>query len=436
MTKTAHHKRAALHTLGCRLNQAETTLIAERLEAAGYRIVPFDAEADLGIVNTCTVTAEADAKSRQMLRRFIRRNPAAFTAAVGCYSQVGFREIEAIQGIDLILGNQEKLNVLDYVTEGKNRRPLIVRDHIERADFAIETNSASSVERRANLKIQDGCDFMCAFCVIPMARGRARSRRLDNLVEEARQLAARGAKEIVLTGVNLGSYAFEGKSIVDVVDALNGIEDVARIRISSIEPTTIPEGIIERMADPAHALVPYLHIPVQSGSDRVLDLMKRRYTRAEFVQFITRAADAIPGLCVGTDVLVGMPGETEADFEATCSVLGESPVAYAHVFKYSERKNTAASRMSAKVDSRTIDKRSAQARDVSARKRKAFYKHCLGQSVEVLFENQVQGYWRGLTGNYIRVAVRSQESLGNTIRRVHIERVGEDAALGVLDDND
>jgi len=217
-------KRASVHTLGCRLNQSESALIVEQLEAAGYQIVPFGQPASLGIINTCTVTGEADAKSRQLVRSFIRKNPDAYTAVIGCYSQMGYKALLEIEGVDLIVGNQEKLNVLDYVAAGKNHAPLVVRDRIDRGDFTIELAGGRPFTRRANLKIQDGCDFMCSFCVIPFARGRARSRAMDNLLDEARHLVARGAKEIVLTGVNVGAYGFQDMTIVDVV----AIPDVPR----------------------------------------------------------------------------------------------------------------------------------------------------------------------------------------------------------------
>lgn len=430
----AHRKRASLHTLGCRLNQSETAMIVERLIEAGYDIVPFGEPADLGIINTCTVTGEADAKSRQLVRSFIRKNPGAYTAVIGCYSQLGHKALADIEGVDLIVGNQEKLNVLDYVAQGKNERPLVIRDRIDRDDFSIEVTGAVGTTRRANLKIQDGCDFMCSFCVIPHARGRARSRELDNLLEEARQLVARGAKEIVLTGVNVGTYAHRRAGIVEVVDRLDAVPGLERLRISSIEPTTIPEALFDRMNDPAHALVPYLHIPVQSGSNRVLSLMKRKYTREEYLDFIGRAHATVRDLCLGTDVLVGTPGETEDDFEETCSLLAESPLCYAHVFKYSERPNTAALRISDKVDAAEKNRRSARVRRIGARKRLAFHERYLGRTLDVLFEQPENGYWTGYTGNYIRVAARSDQELENSIRPVRLDELCGDVVLGTLTD--
>ena len=434
MNPTATRRRAALHTLGCRLNQSETQALAEQLTAQGYDLVPFGEDADLGIINTCTVTHEADAKSRQMIRGFIRRNPNAYTAVVGCYAQMGHAALRTIPGIDLIVGNQEKMNLLHYVAEGKNDAPIVVRDRIVRDDFTLDFPEEQAIRRRANLKVQDGCDFMCSFCIIPFARGRARSRALPNVLDEARSLVARGARELVLTGVNIGTYGWNDRDILAVVDALDGIEGLDRIRISSIEPTTIPEALFERMADPAHALVPYLHIPLQSGSDAVLSRMKRRYTRAEFEGFIAKAAAAVPDLGIGTDVLVGMPGETDADFEETCAVLTDGPIAYAHVFKYSEREGTPAVKYPDKVPADTMQRRSARVRAISERKRQVFARARVGQEVEVLFEHAEQGFWSGYTGNYIRVAARSNEDLTNRLATVRVAEVIGDIAYGELTD--
>lgn len=434
MTTAPPRRRAALHTLGCRLNQSETQALAEQLAAAGYEIVPFGEAADLGVINTCTVTHEADAKSRQMVRGFIRKNPQAYTAVIGCYAQMGHAALREIPGIDLIVGNQEKMNLLHYVAAGKNDAPMVVRDRIQRDDFTLAFPEDGVVTRRANLKVQDGCDFMCAFCIIPFARGRARARALPNLLDEARSLVERGAREVVLTGVNIGTYAWDGYDITAIVDALDEIAGLVRIRISSIEPTTIPVELFARMADPAHALVPYLHIPLQSGSDAVLARMKRRYTRAEFLGFIEDAAARVPDLCIGTDVLVGMPGETDADFAETCSAVADSPIAYAHVFKYSERSGTPSVRMPDKVPAPVMQERGARLRAISERKRRAFYGARTGQEVEVLFEHAEQGFWSGYTGNYIRVAARSPEDLTNRFARVHVQEVIGDIAYGEVTD--
>jgi threonylcarbamoyladenosine tRNA methylthiotransferase MtaB len=435
MAVAPQRKRAALHTLGCRLNQSETNLLAEKLQAAGYDLVPFDAPADLAIVNTCTVTQEADAKSRKLVRQFLRRNPEAFTAVIGCYAQTGAEALAQIEGIDLIVGNQEKLNVLDHVRAQKNATPLIVRDKMDRDDFSIDfAGDREALTTRPNLKVQDGCDFMCSFCIIPFARGRARSRNMENLLDEARSLVERGGRELVLTGVNIGTYAFDGQGILDVVDRLNEIDGLDRIRISSIEPTTIPEALFERMNDPDHALTPYLHIPLQAGSDSVLAAMRRKYTRDEFLEFVQRAHECVRDICIGTDILVGFPGETEEDFEATCDALWRSPLVYAHVFKYSEREGTASLRIREKVSPQAMSERSARLRHISAEKRRMFEEHFLGCAVEVLFEQEDQGYWSGHTANFIKVAVASPQPLHNQLSRVVLEQRRDGQVYGVLAD--
>ncbi|MBX3176852.1 MAG: tRNA (N(6)-L-threonylcarbamoyladenosine(37)-C(2))-methylthiotransferase MtaB [Candidatus Hydrogenedentes bacterium] len=426
-------KRATVHTLGCRLNQSESAILEEKLRADGYTLVPFGQPADLAIVNTCTVTNEADAKSRKLVRQFIRNNPGAYTAVIGCYAQMGAKTLASIPGVDLIIGNQEKLNVLDYVKAGKNETPLVIRDRIDRDDFLIEFGDENTpLSRRANLKVQDGCDFMCSFCIIPFARGRARAREWGNLLDEARSLVDRGAKEIILTGVNIGTYNLEGRNILHIVDALNEIEGLHRIRISSIEPTTIPGELFDRMNDPAHALLPYLHIPLQAGSDNILTAMRRKYTRQEFLDFIFHAHDAVPGIGIGTDILVGFPGEADQDFEHTCDALWKSPLVYAHVFKYSERHGAASTRIPHKVPPQTINERAARLRKLSADKTRMFCEHQIGQTQEVLFEQAQDGFWTGYTGNYTRVAAESGEDLTNEMRRVKLEEVRGDLVFGQL----
>jgi len=404
----------------------------ERLEAAGYTLAPFGEPVELGIINTCTVTREADAKSRKMIRAFVRKNPQAFLAVVGCYAQLSSHALAAIEGVDLILGNREKLDVLKYVTDGKNRPPVIVCGAVPREDFAIPVACGALQTRRANLKIQDGCGFRCSYCVVPAARGAPRSRTMDNLLEEARQRVRCGVKEIVLTGVNVGLYRFQGHTLLDVIDRLNEIEGLRRIRLSSIELNTVPEGLFERMNDPQHALVPHLHVPLQSGSDKVLVRMNRKYSRAEFADFLRRADCAVRDLCLGTDVLVGMPGESEEDFEDTCRLVRESPITYAHVFRYSEREGTPAVELGPTVAPGIRKERSTRLRKISAEKRRQYYRRYLGTTQDVLFEEQEAGHWCGYTRNYIRVAVCSTERLENTIVAVTLEREEGGRVLGPM----
>jgi len=436
--RAPQRRRAALHTLGCRLNQSETMILREKLIGQGYEVVDFDGEADLAIINTCTVTRLADAKCRQAIRGFIRRNPGAYTAVVGCYSQMGAKEIAAIEGVDLILGNHDKMNVLDYVGQAeKNPAPVIVRERIDRNDFTLNFAGETPFEWRANLKVQDGCDFMCSFCIIPFARGRARSRAFDDLMAEARHQVARGVRELVLTGVNIGTYDHGGRTVLEIVDALDALPGLDRVRVSSIEPTTIPEALFDRMAAPDHALTPYLHIPLQSGSDRVLGEMRRRYGIAEWEAFVNDAARRVPGLCAGTDIMVGFPGETEADFGESCRVLMENPLAYAHVFTYSERGSTPAARREDQVPMPERHRRSARLRRLSSERRHAFYEQNLGREATVLFEDPREETASGLTSNYVRVLLsgdglgdRTAASLRNRFARVRLERVTADFVEG------
>ncbi|MCD8284116.1 MAG: tRNA (N(6)-L-threonylcarbamoyladenosine(37)-C(2))-methylthiotransferase MtaB [Opitutae bacterium] len=430
-------KRASLFTLGCRLNHYETEALRDRLVAGGYDIVAWGEPADLAIINTCTVTGLAEAKCRQIIRGFVKANPRGFCAVVGCYSQTGAAALSRIPGVDLIVGNQEKLNVLIYVGAGKkNATPIVVRGRISKADFTIAPVGNTAFTERANLKIQDGCDFMCSFCIIPVARGRARSRDIGNLFDEAATLAARGAREIVLTGVNIGTYSNCGNDIVAVVDKIATIPGIDRIRIGSIEPDTVPDAILERMGDPAHPLMPFLHIPVQSCCARILRDMRRRYTLAEYKKFVEKIHHNVAGVCIGTDIMIGFPGETDAEFDETCKTFMELPLAYCHVFTYSERAGTPAARRPDAVPIPVRQRRSAALRELSARKRRAFMEKYVGSVVEVLFENPANGEFPGYTQNYMRVLVpaaafQQGDSPANKIRMVKLCGIDGDAFRGI-----
>jgi threonylcarbamoyladenosine tRNA methylthiotransferase MtaB len=319
------HKKASVKALGCRLNQYEALELEGRLQASGYHIVPFGENADLGIINTCTVTKEADSKSRSVIRRFLRKNPKAVTVVVGCYSQMDASSLAMIEGVDYIIGNHDKMNFLDYVGEQKTEVPVIVRERISREDFSIGFVGEPNFEQRANLKIQDGCDFMCTFCVIPFSRGRARSRDLSDLLGEVRRMIDQGVKEVVLTGVNLGTYDSNGTNFLKLIEKLSGFEDLKRVRISSVEPTTIPEELFQWMNDDSHSLMPYLHVPLQSGSDSILTEMKRKYGLAEMNDFFNRATEEVSNICIGTDLMVGFPGESKKHFQETCDTFMNFP---------------------------------------------------------------------------------------------------------------
>lgn len=447
----ARMPRASLHTLGCRLNQAESNLLRDGLQARGYEIVPWGGRVDVGILHTCTVTGLAEAKARQEIRRFVRDNPRAFTAVIGCYAETGAKELAEVGGIDLLVGNQDKFAVLDHLGLGKNETPVILRERISREDFSITFAGERPTLQRSNLKVQDGCSFVCSFCLIPRARGPARARDFGNTLDEARSLVTRGAQELVLTGVNIGTYESGGNGIVELVDALHEIPGLARIRISSIEPTTVPDGLLDRMAEPTHKLVPYLHLPLQSGSDRVLSAMRRKYTIGEYLRFAEEASARVPELCLGTDLLVGFPGESEVDFEETCRVFAGGPFAYTHVFTYSERPGTRAAKAPDVVPVPERQRRSAALRRLSERRRRAWMTSNLGRVVSVLFEEpQVVRRARsegendsrfagvgartvvsGLTENYLRVVVADPPpELANRIIDVRLDRVTADFLEG------
>ncbi len=430
-------KRAALHSLGCRLNHAETQLIRQRLEADGYEIVEWSDAADVMVLNSCTVTAQADAKSRQALRSARRRNPEARLAVVGCYAQLDARRIAEQGWADVIVGNGDKLAVTEFLRAAPSGTPIVADARIPRTPFGFDTFTASDGGTRAHLKVQDGCDFMCTFCVIPAARGRGRPRRLDNLLAEAEALAAQGVREIVLTGVNVGTYADSGATLTDVVDRLHALSGVSRLRISSIEPTTVDPALLERMADPAHKLVPFLHLPLQSGSEPVLAAMRRRYRAADYRRFAERALTRVPDLCLGTDVMVGFPGEDDEQFGETFELLDQLPFAYAHVFPYSERAGTPAVRLPGIVPAPVRQRRAEALRALGEAKRLAFHRRHLGRVLPVLFEKPSRsGVAEGYTANYVRVQVPhdSAAALRNLLLPVRLIEAGAHAVAGIWDE--
>lgn len=422
--------QVAFHTLGCRLNQSETSILAQAFKEQGYSVVDDQDDVDVCVVNTCTVTSVSDSKCRNSIRKVIRQNPKAKVAVIGCYAESGFKALSEIEGVDLIVGNQEKLNLLHYLPEEKLENSRIVKDKIKKTPFEIDSIGQSTSRIRANLKIQDGCDFMCSFCIIPFVRGRARGRVFENLMNEAKQLVEQGFKELILTGVNIGTYDVEGKTIVDVCDALNEL-DLPRVRISSIEPTTVDPALLERMADPNHNLVPYLHLPLQSGSDHVLSAMKRRYLRKDYLDFMKLAHQKVPHLSIGTDVLLGSPEETVEHFEETVSLLRDHSLDYAHAFTYSVREGTP----DEKKEQVSFDERKRRTqviRDLSLNKKMQMGSRYLGQIVEVLFEELNEGFWQGYTDHYLRVKIKSDLDLQNRIKNVTVTEVCGDWVLGTL----
>ena len=431
--KNSKKPKASVQTLGCRLNQYEGLAIEGKLRDKGYEIVPFGEKADLGVINTCTVTNEADAKSRNTIRRFTRNNPTSITVVVGCYSQTSANDVAMVDGVDYVIGNHDKINFLDYVAEGKPSHPVVVRERIDRSDFSIGYVGDVHFEQRANLKIQDGCDFMCSFCVIPFARGRARSREWGDLFGEARQMIARGVREIVLTGVNVGTYDSNGKNFLKLIESLSSLTGLDRLRISSIEPTTIPTELFEWMEDDLHPLMPYLHVPMQSGCDKILSLMKRRYNLREMNDFFMQAIEAIPEVCIGTDLMTGYPGETAADFEQTCNTFLEFPFSYCHVFTYSERSGTPAEKSKVHIPMEERRRRSSHMRRLSSSKRMKWHETFIGKSVRVLLENPKNGFYGGYTENYLKVIVPENiPALANLFVKVKISEVRPEYCLGEI----
>ena len=412
-------KTITFYTLGCRLNQSETAVISRQFELSGYRVVDFNQPADYVVINTCTVTAHGDADTRHLVNKANRINPQTKIALIGCQAQVQKEKLTKLPNVRLVVGNGEKMNLVNILQEIElSEEPIVITPPIEKKSFTIPVAGIDPHRTRANLKIQDGCDFFCTFCEIPYARGRARSRVFDDILCEAKILAQAGYKEVVLTGVNMGTYGYEGKGILDVIDDLKKIEGLKRIRISSIEPTTAPFELIERMGE--GKLCRYLHIPLQSGSDEILKSMQRKYSKKEFADFIHRAYAAVPEICIGTDIIVGFPGETDEHFQETLEFVRNLPLAYFHVFSYSDRSFNKSRTFSKKVPARTIQERSQILRDLSLQKRLEFSQKFIGTTQKVLFEEKKSNYWFGLTDHYLRVKLASLQDLQNKILTVYL----------------
>lgn len=424
--------RASLHTIGCRLNQAETAILGDQLRSRGYDLVEFGRPTDLVVLNTCSVTDNAEADCRHLIRKIRRAAPDAFVAVTGCYAQTGTDVLQQMEGIDLIVGTQYKMDLPRYLTSLERRpAPEVLHTRtVSRDDFTIE-GVGDYESTRANLKVQDGCNFMCSFCIIPFSRGHERSRRPDDILREAAGLVARGHRELVVTGVNVGRYHCEGRSLDDVIGMLEGVPGLDRIRISSIEPTTISDPLMERMAGPSK-LCRYLHVPLQSGDDGILETMNRRYRAREYAAFIEKAIRTVPDLGLGTDIMVGFPGETDAAFANTRALAADLPFSYFHVFSYSPRHGTAALKLSETIPAGTIKARSEELCALSRAKRLAFYHQRVGRTVSVLFEaRNHSGLFTGITDNYIRVGVPAEADLSNQFRPVRLTGAMDGLALGV-----
>ncbi|MDR1907028.1 MAG: tRNA (N(6)-L-threonylcarbamoyladenosine(37)-C(2))-methylthiotransferase MtaB [Puniceicoccales bacterium] len=414
-----------IHTHGCRLNAAESRSLIEALEAAGHEIAHAMGErVDVAIVNSCAVTDQAESKCKQTIRQIIRSNPNITLILTGCLAEKNSQECLNFHDRILVLGNSEKHRIIRYVEDLDSQKKFakIVQNSLENSNFKIPCSLHRPYNERYNLKIQEGCDFFCSYCIIPRLRGRARSRDFENLIEDATIHAQQGVKEIVLTGVNIGVYQNDSKNLADVIAALNAIPEIQRIRLSSIELKTIPDEVLSQMSDNNNKLVKYLHLPIQSGSDRILQLMRRHYTITEAKNYLERVAERIPDVGLGTDLIVGFPGETEEDFAHTIDLVQNSPLQYAHVFSYSRRKGTVADRMGEPfIAPKEIERRSKILRNVSREKRRQFYDKFIKSEQEVLFENRNRMGFPGYTENYIRVIVKNfNKDLTNRLEKVKL----------------
>ena len=428
-------KRVAVHTLGCRLNQAETALIAHGFERQGYTVVNEDESPDVCVVNTCTVTEQSSAKSRQIIRSLSRQNPDAQIAVAGCYAQIEPEIVSELEGVAFVIGNEAKLNIAEYLESSpKQDSAQIIRPKLQKRSFSHPFSAPPFTQQtRFQLKIQDGCNFMCSFCIIPFARGRSRYREFEDIRQESRLAVQAGVQEIVITGVNIGTYEEGQHDLVKLVDFLNDLSGLARIRISSIEPTTLDATLLSYMADESHKLVPFLHLPLQSGADSVLQNMKRRYTTVEYAAEVAHAYNLVPNLCIGTDIMTGFPGETQENFDGTWNLLNELPLAYFHVFPFSARQGTPAAKMDHHIDPKEKQIRSATLRKLSQQKRHDFQQRFLGSTQKVLLESRKDGgQMEGYTENYIRVVLKSApaELSQNQIVPLQLKQIEKNYVLG------
>jgi len=429
-------KKVAFYTLGCKLNFAETSTIARSFEEDGYIRVDFDDPADIYVINTCSVTENADKQFKQIVRKALKTNPKAFLAAVGCYAQLKPEELASVDGVDLVLGAKEKFNITQYIDDlTKNNEGVVHSCEIAETDFYVGSYSIGD-RTRAFLKVQDGCDYKCTYCTIPMARGISRSDTIENILDNAKKILDKGIKEIVLTGVNIGDYGkgeFGNKkhehTFLELVQALDKVEGIERLRISSIEPNLIKDETIDFIAQ-SNSFVPHFHIPLQSGSNEILKKMKRRYLRELYVSRVAKIREVMPDACIGVDVIVGFPGETDELFLETYYFLNDLDISYLHVFTYSERDNTEAVLMDGVVPDAVRAKRSKMLRGLSAKKRNAFYESQLGKEKTVLFESDnKQGYIHGFTENYVKVKAPWDPALVNTLHKVKLTKIDVDGMV-------
>ena len=430
---STQYKRIAFHTLGCKLNFSETATISRDFIRHGFEKVDYRDKADFYVLNTCSVTDNADKEARKLIRQAKRRNPDSSVAVIGCYAQLKPNEISEIDGVDIVLGAEEKFNLLDHLDaidlKGKVK---VIQSEIDHVHTFIPSYSTGE-RTRSFLKIQDGCDYSCSFCTIPLARGESRSNTVENTMKTARKVAETDTREIVLTGVNIGDFGKGSKeTFYALIQQLDTLERIDRIRISSVEPNLLTNQIIEFCAQ-SEKFMPHFHVPLQSGSNKILKKMKRRYEREHYEDRVKKIKSDIPDACIGADVIVGFPGETEDDFIETYNFLNELNISYLHVFTYSERSNTGAVEMGERVSKETKADRSKMLHILSDKKQRYFHDQFINKNRPVLFENIKNGKIIGHTDNYIKVQVEGGTSLINTIQPVMMKENHTSRVSGILD---
>ncbi|MDM1396488.1 tRNA (N(6)-L-threonylcarbamoyladenosine(37)-C(2))-methylthiotransferase MtaB [Myroides odoratimimus] len=431
-----NRKKVAFYTLGCKLNFSETSTIARNFAEEGFDRVDFEEVADIYVINTCSVTENADKQFKQIVKKAQKKNDKAFVAAVGCYAQLKPEELASVDGVDLVLGATEKFKITDYINDlSKNEMGQVHSCEISEADFYVGSYSIGD-RTRAFLKVQDGCDYKCTYCTIPLARGISRSDTMDNVLKNAAEISAQNIKEIVLTGVNIGDYGkgeFGNKkhehTFLELVQELDKVEGIERLRISSIEPNLLKNETIDFVSK-SRTFVPHFHIPLQSGCNDILKKMKRRYLRELYVERVEKIREVMPDCCIGVDVIVGFPGESDEKFLETYNFLSELDISYLHVFTYSERDNTEAVDMDEVVPMNVRNKRSKMLRGLSVKKRRAFYESQIGKEKTVLFEGEnKEGYIHGFTENYVKVKTPWDPALVNTLHAVKLTKIDEDGIV-------
>ena len=416
----------AFHTLGCKLNFSETSFIANDIKQLGYNEVQFDEIADIYVINTCTVTENANKECQYLIRKVLKKNPVAKTVIIGCYAQLKPKEIAKINGVNLVLGNNEKFKLGIYLKDLYNTYATTVITKASSELNEFKTSFSFGDRTRTFLKIQDGCDYKCSFCTIPLARGESRSDSVQNIIDKIEQLKKKGVKEIVLTGINIGDFKNKkGEKLIDLLKRIDTLDNI-RIRLSSIEPNLITKEIIEVFSK-SNVLVPHFHIPLQSGSDKILHLMRRRYISKNYKQTIQLIHDKIKNACIGVDVIVGFPGENDFYFNETLLFLKSLNISYLHVFSYSERENTDAIKLDQPVKIEEKKYRSKVLRNLSEKKKRAFYEENIGLIKEVLFENKnINGFIYGFSENYIKVKSKYQDNLLNQVHQVKMNTIDTD----------